>query len=134
MEGSSKKMMKRPIEEVYGCDAAEGFKKGKKETVEHYRALLRLSNEYRLSENDWNLASSKANSIAVQIELLEDIIKADGKFDLTAELEKLKEEHSEAEGMLADVKVKVPDWDKLGESWLPFGKYKTLGSTAAHLD
>ena len=118
MEGSSKKMMKRPIEEVYGCDAAEGFKKGKKETVEHYRALLRLSNEYRLSENDWNLASSKANSIAVQIELLEDIIKADGKFDLTAELEKLKEEHSEAEGMLADVKVKVPDWDKLGESWL----------------
>ncbi|CAF2045816.1 unnamed protein product, partial [Brassica napus] len=56
--------------------------------------LLRLSNEYRLSENDWNLASSKANSIAVQIELLEDIIKADGKFDLTAELEKLKEEHS----------------------------------------
>ncbi|WZZ02875.1 hypothetical protein YC2023_088796 [Brassica napus] len=118
MEGSSKKMMKRPIEEVYGCDAAEGFKKGKKETVEHYRAILRLSNEYRLSENDWNLASSKANSIAVQIELLEDIIKADGKFDLTAELEKLKEEHSEAEGMLADVKVKVPDWDKLGESWI----------------
>ncbi|CAG7862503.1 unnamed protein product [Brassica rapa] len=99
MEGSSKKMMKRPIEEVYGCDAAEGFNKGKKETVEHYRALL-------------------PNSIAVQIELLEDIIKADGKFDLTAELEKLKEEHSEAEGMLADVKVKVPDWDKLGESWL----------------
>ncbi|WZY92297.1 hypothetical protein YC2023_064626 [Brassica napus] len=136
MEGSSKKMMKRPIEEVYGCDAAEGFKKGKKETVEHYRALLRLSNEYRLSENDWNLASSKANSIAVQIELLEDIIKADGKFDLTAELEKFKEEHSEAEGMLADVKVKVPDWDKLGESWLhlAFGKYKTLGTTAAHLD
>ncbi|XP_033134178.1 uncharacterized protein LOC117127685 [Brassica rapa] len=42
MEGSSKKMMKRPIEEVYGCDAAEGFKKGKKETVEHYRALLRF--------------------------------------------------------------------------------------------
>ncbi|WZY86518.1 hypothetical protein YC2023_032902 [Brassica napus] len=118
MEGSSKKMMKRPIEEVYGCDAAEGFNTGKKETVVHYRALLRLSNEYRLSENDWNLASSKANSIAVQIELLEDIIKADGKFDLTAELEKLKEEHSEAEGMLADVKVKVPDWDKLGESWL----------------
>ncbi|CAN6974238.1 unnamed protein product [Brassica rapa subsp. trilocularis] len=99
MEGSSKKMMKRPIEEVYGCDAAEGFNKGKKETVEHYRALL-------------------PNSIAVQIELLEDIIKADGKFDLTAELEKLIEEHSEAEGMLADVKVKVPDWDKLGESWL----------------
>ncbi|CAN6972501.1 unnamed protein product [Brassica rapa subsp. trilocularis] len=99
MEGSSKKMMKRPIEEVYGCDAAEGFNKGKKETVEHYRVLL-------------------PNSIVVQIELLEDIIKADGKFDLTAELEKLKEEHSEAEGMLADVKVKVPDWDKLGESWL----------------
>ncbi|CAG7894248.1 unnamed protein product, partial [Brassica rapa] len=103
-------------------------------------ALLRLSNEYRLSENDWNLASSKANSIAVQIELLEDIIKADGKFDLTAELEKLKEEHSEAEGMLADVKVKVPDWDKLGESWLyfrfiiAFGKYNTLGTTAAHFD
>ncbi|CAG7885860.1 unnamed protein product, partial [Brassica rapa] len=107
------------------------------------QALLRLSNEYRLSENDWNLASSKANSIAVQIELLEDIIKADGKFDLTAELEKLKEEHSEAEGMLADVKVKVPDWDKLGESWLrhdyyrfiiSFGKYNTLGTAAAHFD
>ncbi|CAG7897462.1 unnamed protein product, partial [Brassica rapa] len=106
-------------------------------------ALLCLSNEYRLSENDWNLASSKANSIAVQIELLEDIIKADGKFDLTAELEKLKEEHSEAEGMLADVKVKVPDWDKLGESWLhhdyyrfiiSFGKYNTLGTAAAHFD
>ncbi|CAF2157889.1 unnamed protein product [Brassica napus] len=99
MEGSSKKMMKRPIEEVYGCDAAEGFNKGKKETVAIMIGI-------------WHPA------IAVQIELLEDIIKADGKFDLTAELEKLKEEHSEAEGMLADVKVKVPDWDKLGESWL----------------
>ncbi|CAF2133322.1 unnamed protein product, partial [Brassica napus] len=42
--------------------------------------------------------------------------------------------------MLADVKVKVPDWDKLGESWLyfrfiiAFGKYNTLGTTAAHFD
>ncbi|CAN7092096.1 unnamed protein product, partial [Brassica rapa subsp. narinosa] len=115
-----------------------GFNKGKEETVEHYRALLRLSNEYRLSENDWNLASSKANSIAVQIELLEDIIKADGKFDLTAELEKLNEEHSEAKGMLADVKVKVPDWDKLGKNYIcfiiAFGKYNTLGTAAAHFD
>ncbi|CAN7076599.1 unnamed protein product, partial [Brassica oleracea var. botrytis] len=42
--------------------------------------------------------------------------------------------------MLADVKVKVPDWDKLGESWLyirfiiAFGKYNTLRTTAAHFD
>ncbi|KAF2567723.1 hypothetical protein F2Q68_00027222 [Brassica cretica] len=63
-------------------------------------------------------ATSKANSIASQIELLEEIIKAKGKFDFTAELEKLKEELMEAEGMLADVKVKVPDWYKLNEKWL----------------
>ncbi|KAF3575757.1 hypothetical protein DY000_02029715 [Brassica cretica] len=50
MEGS-KKMMKRPIKEVYGSDASEGFNKGKAETVERYRALLRLSNEHRLSES-----------------------------------------------------------------------------------
>ncbi|KAF3503427.1 hypothetical protein F2Q69_00041345 [Brassica cretica] len=32
--------------------------------------------------------ASKANSIASQIELLEEIIKAKGKFDFTAELKK----------------------------------------------
>ncbi|CAN7018367.1 unnamed protein product [Brassica oleracea var. botrytis] len=95
----SKKMMKRPIKEVYGSDASDGFNKGKTETVERYRALL-------------------PNSIASQIELLEEIIKAKGKFDFTAELEKLKEELMEADGMLADVKVKVPDWCKLEEKWL----------------
>ncbi|CAN6856822.1 unnamed protein product [Brassica oleracea] len=98
MEGS-KKMMKRPIKEVYGSDASDGFNKGKAETVERYRALL-------------------PNSIPSQIELLEEIIKAKGKFDFTAELEKLKEELMEADGMLADVKVKVPDWCKLEEKWL----------------
>ncbi|CAN6837429.1 unnamed protein product [Brassica oleracea] len=117
MEGS-KKMMKRPIKEVYGSDVSDGFNKGKAETVEHYRALLRLSNEHRLSEIEWHQAASKANSIASQIELLEEIIKAKGKFDFTAELEKLKEELMEADGMLADVKVKVPDWCKLEEKWL----------------
>ncbi|KAL0847243.1 hypothetical protein Bca101_020489 [Brassica carinata] len=117
MEGS-KKMMKRPIEAVYGSDAGEGYSKGKEETAEHYRALLRLSNEHRLSENEWNKASSKANAIAAQIELLDEIIKADGKFDFMAELEKLKLEHMEAEGMLGDVKVKVPDLFKLDEKWM----------------
>ncbi|KAL0669073.1 hypothetical protein Bca4012_031777 [Brassica carinata] len=91
---------------------------GKAETVERYRALLRLSNEHRLSEIEWHQAASKANSIASQIELLEEIIKVKGKFDFTAELEKLKEELMEADGMLADVKVKVPDWCKLEEKWL----------------
>ncbi|CAN6840059.1 unnamed protein product [Brassica oleracea] len=117
MEGS-KKMMKRPIKEVYGSDASEGFNKAKEETVERYRALLRLSNEHRLSKIEWHQAASNANSIASQIELLEEIIKAKGKFDFTAELEKLKEELMEAEGMLADVKVKVPDWSKLNEKWM----------------
>ncbi|WZZ26445.1 hypothetical protein YC2023_009846 [Brassica napus] len=51
-------------------------------------------------------------------ETVEQIIKAKGKFDFTAELEKLKEELMEADGMLADVKVKVPDWCKLDEKWL----------------
>ncbi|KAF2538682.1 hypothetical protein F2Q68_00019899 [Brassica cretica] len=106
MEGS-KKMMKRPIKEVYGSDAFEGFNKGKAETVERYRALLHLSNEHMLSEIEWHQAASKSNSIASQIELLEEIIKAKGKFDFTAELEKLKEELMEADGMLADVKERI---------------------------
>ncbi|KAJ4885538.1 Uncharacterized protein Rs2_35631 [Raphanus sativus] len=117
MEGS-KKMMKRPIEAVYGSDACEGYSKRKEETAEHYRALLRLSKEHRLSENEWNEASSKANAIAAQIELLGEIINADGKFDFMAELEKLKLEHMEAEGFLGVVKVKVPDWIKLEEKWI----------------
>ncbi|KAG2307264.1 hypothetical protein Bca52824_027012 [Brassica carinata] len=108
-------MMKRPMKEVYGSYDAEGFNKGKKETVEHYRSLLRLANEHRLSETEWNQASRKVNSIAVEIELLDDIIKSEGKFDFIAELEKLTAEHIEAEGMLSDVKLKVPDWCKLGE-------------------
>ncbi|KAG2264554.1 hypothetical protein Bca52824_071633 [Brassica carinata] len=110
--------VQREKQEVYGSDASDGFNKGKAETVERYRALLRLSNEHRLSEIEWHQAASKANSIASQIELLEEIIKAKGKFDFTAELEKLKEELMEADGMLADVKVKVPDWCKLEEKWL----------------
>ncbi|KAF3535547.1 hypothetical protein F2Q69_00020473 [Brassica cretica] len=70
------------------------------------------------AEIEWHQAASKANSIASQIELLEEIIKAKGKFDFTAELEKLKEELMEADGMFVDVKVKVPDWCKLDEKWL----------------
>ncbi|CAN7060557.1 unnamed protein product [Brassica oleracea var. botrytis] len=58
MEGS-KKMMKRPIKEVYGSDASDGFNKGKAETVERYRALLRLSNEHRLSEIEWHQAAKQ---------------------------------------------------------------------------
>ncbi|KAJ4910291.1 Uncharacterized protein Rs2_04912 [Raphanus sativus] len=111
-------MMKRPIEAVYRSDAAEGYSKGKKETVEHYRALLCLSNEHKLSENEWNEASSKANAIAAQIELLDEIINADGKFDFIARLEKLQEEYMEAQGILGDVKIKVPDWFKLEEQWM----------------
>ncbi|KAL0713223.1 hypothetical protein Bca4012_020201 [Brassica carinata] len=40
-----KRMMKRPMEDVYGKDAVEGFNKGKKETEEHYMVLLRLVND-----------------------------------------------------------------------------------------
>ncbi|KAG2313359.1 hypothetical protein Bca4012_027924 [Brassica carinata] len=81
--------MKLPMEEVYGSDVVEGFNKGKKETNEHYRALLRLAKEQRQSESAWHEASSKVNSIAAQIDLLDDIIKAKGNFDFMAELEKL---------------------------------------------
>ncbi|KAL0715623.1 hypothetical protein Bca4012_064945 [Brassica carinata] len=81
MEGS-KRVMKRPIEEVYGSDAAEGFNKGKKETKEHYRVLLHLAKEQRQSESAWDEASRKVNSIAAQIDLIDAIIKAKGNFDL----------------------------------------------------
>ncbi|KAG2305272.1 hypothetical protein Bca52824_033923 [Brassica carinata] len=65
MEGS-KKMMKRPMKEVYGSDAAEGFKKGKNETEEHYRSLLRIANEHRQSENKWNQANNKIDGWIVE--------------------------------------------------------------------
>ncbi|KAL0716232.1 hypothetical protein Bca4012_065554 [Brassica carinata] len=107
--------MKRPMEDVYGKDDVEGFAKGKKETEEHYRVLLRLANEHRQSQSEWHETSSKVNAIAAQIDLLDDIIKAEGKFDFVADLEKLTAEHIEAEANLADVKVKVPDWFKFGE-------------------
>ncbi|KAL0729696.1 hypothetical protein Bca4012_025789 [Brassica carinata] len=89
-------VMKCPMEEVYGSDVVEGFNKGKKETKEHYRALLRLANEQRQSESAWNEASSKVNSIEAQIDLFDAIIKAKGNFDFVAELEKLTADHIEA--------------------------------------
>ncbi|KAL0742519.1 hypothetical protein Bca4012_084032 [Brassica carinata] len=88
------------------------------EKVEHYRALLCLSNEHKKSEVAWTEASSTVNSLDAQIELLNAIIRSEGKFDLVAELEKLTLEHAEAEEILDHVKVKVPDWEKLGENWL----------------
>ncbi|KAL0876066.1 hypothetical protein Bca101_025771 [Brassica carinata] len=88
MEGS-KKMMKHPMKEVYGSDAAEDFSRGKKETEEHHRSLLRLANEHRQSENEWNQSSSKVTYFAAQIDLLRKLVK-----------------------------VKVPDWFKLGEKWM----------------
>ncbi|KAG2314929.1 hypothetical protein Bca52824_018051 [Brassica carinata] len=91
MEGK-KRMMKRPMEEVYGSDPAEGFNKGKNETKEHYRALLRLANEHRKSESEWNEASSKAKSIVAKMDLLDAIPMAKGNFDFAAELEKLTAE------------------------------------------
>ncbi|KAG2327913.1 hypothetical protein Bca4012_036945 [Brassica carinata] len=117
MDGS-KRMMKRPMEDVCGKDVVEGFNKGKKETEEHYRVLLRLANEHMKSQSEWHVVSSKANAIAAQIDLLDDIIKAEGKFDFVAELEKLTAEHIEAEANLGDVKVVVPDWFMLEEKWM----------------
>ncbi|KAG2323242.1 hypothetical protein Bca52824_016455 [Brassica carinata] len=70
------------------------------------------------SESEWHEASSKAKCIAAKMDLLDDIIRAKGDFDFVAELEKLTAEHMEAEGNLADVKIKVPDWFKLGEKWM----------------
>ncbi|KAF3602964.1 hypothetical protein F2Q69_00034994 [Brassica cretica] len=61
-------------------------------------------------------ASTEVQSIFAQIDLL-DVIKAEN-FDFVAELEKLTKEHIEAEADLADVKVKVPDWTKLGGNWM----------------
>ncbi|KAG5414541.1 hypothetical protein IGI04_002108 [Brassica rapa subsp. trilocularis] len=103
MKGS-KRSMKRPMEDVYGAYAVEGYNKGKIETTEHYRALLRLAKEQRQSESEWNDASSKVNSIAARMELLDAIIKAEGKFDLVAELETLTAQHCEAEAELGAVK------------------------------
>ncbi|KAL0702334.1 hypothetical protein Bca4012_058456 [Brassica carinata] len=117
MDGS-KRMMKHPMEDVYGKDVVEGFNKGKKDTEEHYRVLLRFANEHRKSQSEWHEASSNVNAIAAQIDLLDDIIKAEEKFDFVAELEKLTIEHIEAEANLADAKVKVSDWFKLGEKWM----------------
>ncbi|KAG2323042.1 hypothetical protein Bca52824_016255 [Brassica carinata] len=116
MEGS-KRMMKRPVEEVYDQMLLKVLTKGKKETEEHYRSIFRLVKEQTQSESEWNEASRKVKSIYAQIDLLDVIIKAEN-FDFVAELEKLTAEHIEAEGNLADVKVKVPDWTKLGESWM----------------
>ncbi|KAG2311888.1 hypothetical protein Bca4012_026384 [Brassica carinata] len=81
MEGE-KSMMKRPMEEVYGSDPAEGYQKGKKETKEHYRALLRLADEHRKSESEWHEASSKAKYIAAKMDLLDAIIRAKGTLTL----------------------------------------------------
>ncbi|CAN6832788.1 unnamed protein product, partial [Brassica oleracea] len=60
----------------------------------------------------------KVNSIAARMELLDAIIKAEGKFDLVAELEKLTAQHCEAEAELGAVKVIDPDWCKLHEKWM----------------
>ncbi|CAN7099861.1 unnamed protein product [Brassica rapa subsp. narinosa] len=110
--------MKRPMEDVYGADAVEGYNKGKMETTEHYRAFLRLAKEQRQSESEWNDASSKVNSIAARMEFLDAIIKAEGKFDLVAELETLTAQHCAAEAELGAVKVIYPDWCKLHEKWM----------------
>ena len=91
--------------------------KEKKETEEHYMLILRLVKEQTQSESEWNEVSSKVKSISSQIDLLDVIIKAEN-FDFVAELEKLTAEHIEAEWNLANVKVKVIDWPKLGESWM----------------
>ncbi|WZY87267.1 hypothetical protein YC2023_033651 [Brassica napus] len=72
------------------------------ETTEPYRALLRLAKEQRQSESEWNDASSKA----------------EGKFDLVAELKTLTAQHCEAEAELGAVKVIDPDWCKLHGKWM----------------
>ena len=64
---------------------------------------------------EWGFEQSKI--YFSQIDLLDVIIKAEN-FDFVAELEKLTAEHIEAEWNLANVKVKVIDWPKLGQSWM----------------
>ncbi|KAL0742493.1 hypothetical protein Bca4012_084006 [Brassica carinata] len=81
MEGE-KSMMKRPMEEVYGSDPAEGYHKGKKETKEHYRAFLRLADEHRKSESESHEPSSKAKCIAAKMDLLDAIIRVKGTLTL----------------------------------------------------
>ncbi|KAL0713519.1 hypothetical protein Bca4012_020497 [Brassica carinata] len=91
--------------------------KGQRKNQGALRGASPLRQEQRQSESVWNEAFNKENSIAAQIDLI-DAYHGKGNFDSVAELEKLTAEHIEAEGNLADVKVKVPDWFKLGEKWM----------------
>ncbi|KAG2241863.1 hypothetical protein Bca52824_096293 [Brassica carinata] len=84
-----------------------GFNKGKAETVERYRLFFACPTNTGYPKLNGIRQPAKQIPLLPKSKLLEEIIKAKGKFDFTAELEKLKEELMEADGMLADVKVKV---------------------------
>ncbi|KAL0723256.1 hypothetical protein Bca4012_037855 [Brassica carinata] len=104
--------LKRPLEEDHCSGYEEGYKKARMETQRDYRGMLMLMRDQIAVLYVYHNAELDVHSLYSKLELLNHYTRED---ELKSEKEKLESELRLAEAKLADLKVPVIDWYKLGE-------------------
>ncbi|KAL0733841.1 hypothetical protein Bca4012_010051 [Brassica carinata] len=95
------------------CSAyEEGYKKARMETQRDYRAMLMLMRDQIAALYVYHDAELDVHSLYSKLKLLNHYTR---EAELKSEKEKLESELRLAEAKLADLKVPVIDWYKLGE-------------------
>ncbi|KAF2613640.1 hypothetical protein F2Q70_00009044 [Brassica cretica] len=117
MSGSFDLKRKRSTEDDYRRMPEEGFKKGKAETKEYYKAILHMVKDQIKDKEKRHSAQTEVYYISDQIELLEDMEKEE-LFVIKAKNERLQAKLFLAEEKLTTVKVSYIDWKKIGESFM----------------
>ncbi|KAG2327780.1 hypothetical protein Bca52824_010508 [Brassica carinata] len=107
--------LKRPLEEDHDSSYEEGYKKVRMKTQDSHRAKLMMMREQIDAIDVHHKAELEVHSLTAKLELLDHLIK---EAELRSEKEKLESQLRLAEAKVADLKVPVIDWYKLGEPFM----------------
>ncbi|KAL0743394.1 hypothetical protein Bca4012_084907 [Brassica carinata] len=107
--------LKRPLEEDHDSSYEESYKKARMETQDSYRTKLMMMREQIDAIDVHHKAELEVHSLAAKLELLDHLIK---EAELRSEKVKLESQLRFAEAKVADLKVPVTDWYKLGEPFM----------------
>ncbi|KAL0734049.1 hypothetical protein Bca4012_010259 [Brassica carinata] len=115
MASSKDLKMKEPVVDESGSKFKDGYDEAKRETTDHYRALLRLYKARYEAVKARHVEEVEVERLEAKLEILEKLEKV---YDPVNEKERLRIELNIANERMAEVKVPSPDWAKLGEAWL----------------
>ncbi|CAH8371337.1 unnamed protein product [Eruca vesicaria subsp. sativa] len=107
--------LKEPVVEDYGSSLEEAFRRGKRETTTHHRAILYMCKEHTTALEEYYEARIRVEEIKAKLEILKTVEKV---FGVIEEKQTLEAELLFAKKSLKAIHVPELNWFKLGEGWM----------------